>query len=1051
MVNNDTNFKSIELLRCWCMKSLPTVFSDALSYNQQVCLLTKAINDMATTINGLPDYIIELVKELLDQLGLEEIVKEVLSDLYFLNVKNPPNNMTAAVGDGVADDTAAIQAMIGYMDGKRAYLFFPAGIYSVTGLNVTTNMSLVGLDRYQTTLQLRAGSNKDLLAGDLGACTISDITLDANMPGQTHNCSVFEGPVGNMLVSNVIFKNGYDVLGIDVAGLVQMDNVVFDGVQGNGLSIGGERSVINDIQFVNNSTLNARTLITVSGNNSMITGLLNTGGCETGLNVTGNNNVIVGVIRGATTPIVNAGTDNYIDIIGSVHTVIDGAYTHTINGDYTASMSSKCETMSRHKTETIGGNNLKTITGTNTISSGNKTETITGSSSKTVTTNDTESITGTKEIQANEIFLNTTEPLKYSKPVNFDSDYGLVEMQDKDNNPYYLITSATKSVPFNDFDGQCLNISNECKLRITDADFLQIQGSCITSDGNIIYAMIPTEERAWGKTKAKWFKKSLNTFVTLAESEIETYHTNSMTYVPSTNKILCSTGPYKDVNGSTIHSNKMCVINADTLELESTVHIHLADNTPIVFHALSYDADTSTLYIMQDLTEVYTCDMNSGLATKFVTLKMPKRVPYNNQDIMVKNGYIYKLMHLPNTLFIFNMGGSLVKLYNIPYWLGDYMYTGETESIDYYNGDIWLSTFSYENLYHNTSSLGFNKLNLSTGIYNGLFNDNGGVTQATGYVVYVNSNSTSAFENGSEDYPFKSLQSVADLIRIQNPNKVFTVNVKSGNYGYTFFNNCNSSCELICEDSVTIDGLNVVACKYINVTNATITNTNKQEYAIRCLYSTLSIKTVSVQSGSSDQACIGAIESKIILSAVNGSGALNGIYASGTEVKGTMTYSENPTARINLNNMSVWQVSPRDHIVPNIENMDFTFVENRCTLLPSAFRLKNGSPDFQTGTLTLNGISNVNHVELVVLFNNKYFNLIAPLTTESNVNIHGSFPTITSSGYKIGEIDLTLNMTSGNITWNSNKTWDGSTVTSYSGSSLDNNFCNVRSIFGLNI
>ena len=339
MVNNDSNFKSIELLRCWCMKSLPTVFSDALSYNQQVCLLTKAINDMANTINGLPDYIIELVKELLNQLNLETIVKEVLAELYFLNVKNPPNNMTAAVGDGVTDDTAAIQAMIAYLSGKRAYLFFPAGIYSVSGLNVTTNMSLVGLDRYQTTLQLRAGSNKDLLTGDLGACTINDITLDANMPGQTQNCSVFDGNVGNMLVSNVIFKNGYNVLGINVNGLVQIDNIMFDGVQGNGLSIGGDRVVINDIQFVNNSTLNAGTLITVSSTNSMITGLLNTGGCTTGLNVSGNNNVIIGVIRGATTPIVNTGTDNYIDIIGSVHTVIDGAYTHTINGNYNTSIS----------------------------------------------------------------------------------------------------------------------------------------------------------------------------------------------------------------------------------------------------------------------------------------------------------------------------------------------------------------------------------------------------------------------------------------------------------------------------------------------------------------------------------------------------------------------------------------------------------------------------------------------------------------------------------------------------------------------------------------
>ena len=444
MVNNDTNFKSIELLRCWCMKSLPTVFSDALSYNQQVCLLTKAINDMATTINGLPDYIIELVRELLDQLGLEEIVKEVLADLYFVNVKNPPNNMTVAVGDGVTDDTAAIQAMISYLNGKRAYLFFPAGIYSVTGLNVTTNMSLVGLDRYQTTLQLRAGSNKDLLAGNLGACTISDITLDANMPGQTQNCSVFEGTVGNMLVSNVIFKNGYDVLGIDVAGLVQMDNVVFDGVQGNGLSIGGERSVINDIQFVNNSTLNARTLITVSSNNSMITGVLNTGGCETGLNVSGNNNVIIGVIRGATTPITNTGTDNYIDIIGSVHTVIDGGYTHTMTGDYTSNMNSKHETVRGDKTEIINGD--KSVSANNVTITSNADIKVDGHTDVVI------DATNKVNISSSDLILNTTNPLTYKEPLPLVKDFSYVPAKSTDGVGYKILTTTADSLKIGDID-----------------------------------------------------------------------------------------------------------------------------------------------------------------------------------------------------------------------------------------------------------------------------------------------------------------------------------------------------------------------------------------------------------------------------------------------------------------------------------------------------------------------------------------------------------------------------------------------------------------------
>lgn len=61
-----------------------------------------------------------------------------------------------AVGDGVADDTAAIQAAINA--GGRVY--FPAGIYKVnaaTGLTVKTGTSLLG-----------AGRNKTLIVGALG-------------------------------------------------------------------------------------------------------------------------------------------------------------------------------------------------------------------------------------------------------------------------------------------------------------------------------------------------------------------------------------------------------------------------------------------------------------------------------------------------------------------------------------------------------------------------------------------------------------------------------------------------------------------------------------------------------------------------------------------------------------------------------------------------------------------------------------------------------------------------------------------------------------------
>lgn len=657
MVNNDTNFKSIELLRCWCMKSLPTVFSDALSYNQQVCLLTKAINDMATTINGLPDYIIELVKELLDQLGLEEIVKEVLAKLYFVNVKNPPNNMTAAVGDGVTDDTAAIQAMISYLGGKRAYLFFPAGIYSVTGLNVTTNMSLVGLDRYQTTLQLRAGGNKDLLIGELGACTINDITLDANMPGQTQNCSVFDGNVGNMLVSNVIFKNGYDVLGIDIDGLVQMDNVVFDGVQGSGLSVGGDRAVINDIQFINNSTLNAGTLITVSGNNSMIAGILNTEGCNTGLNVSGSNNVIIGAIRGATTPIVNTGTDNYIDIVGSVHTVIDGAYTHTMNGDYTASMQSKRETMSSHKTVTIGGNNLETITGTNTISSGVKTETITGNSTETVSGN--KSISSEQEINltGHDIIISPETNLKYPKDETVVSRYfkGL-PITDNQGDNYLLIPgngniendiTAVKEAPYFTYF-----FTPYCQT----AEYYP-QGCCLIDDNTLVCAYTdPT-----GDTNTATLQKiDLTTGTILASNTVtNAYHCNSLSYIPETDEIYSVR--YNE-NGTTGESNQIIVFNPDTLTISRTITVSGVDSIACA----SYQ--NGKLYISDHAAyaSMYSCNLDGTNVQKLFTTQFNTMwLSYVDKNLQawMTNGF--------NGLVCYDLQGNLIGTYRLDLFSSD--------------------------------------------------------------------------------------------------------------------------------------------------------------------------------------------------------------------------------------------------------------------------------------------------------------------------------------------------------------------------------------------
>ena len=432
------------------MLTLPTVFNDALSYNEQVCKLTEALNQQGEIIKGLPEYIEQIVKELLEQAGLEDIVKQVLADYFFINVKNPPAPLAPAIGDGVADDTVAIQAMINYVAGKPNYLFFPAGTYSVQGLTMVDGVSLIGLDRFKTILMLRSASNKDLLTGDLGNCTIANIMLNANMPGQTANCSVYSGNVNDMMIGNVIFKNGYNMLSLDVDGTVQIDNVVFDGVQGSGLSLGGSKTMINNIEFVRNSALNAGTLLTISGNNNMVTSLLNTEFATNGVVLNGSDNIVEGWMSGTTTPLTDTGTGNKVSLYtGADKIVKTGNLIESETGNRTIDVGGQVkETITGSETKNIGGSYTEVLIGSHAVTAGED-YTINGhnislTASETSNLNGNNiSLTASKKttISGLDVILNPTNPLTYKTPSALDKNFNSIPMKDAGGTVYQVLVS----------------------------------------------------------------------------------------------------------------------------------------------------------------------------------------------------------------------------------------------------------------------------------------------------------------------------------------------------------------------------------------------------------------------------------------------------------------------------------------------------------------------------------------------------------------------------------------------------------------------------------
>jgi hypothetical protein len=659
MVTNNYDFKTVTRLRMLCMKVLPTVYGDALSYEEQVCKVTEKINQLVDTVNALPDYIVDVVKELIEAEGLEDIIKNVLADLYFINVKNPPNNMSAAVGDGVTDDTAAIQAMIAYLSSKRAYLFFPAGIYSVTGLNVTTNMSLVGFDRYQTTLQLRAGSNKDLLTGDLGACTINDITLDANMPGQTQNCSVFDGNVGNMLVSNVIFKNGYDVLDIDVDGLVQMDNIVFDGVQGNGLTIGGERCTISNVDFINTSELNNNALLTINSNYAVVDKITCFTPIKNGINVSGNYCRIDGIIQNAITPITNTGVGNVINVsTANGNIAIKPQTSENYSGGLTVNAPSSTELIAGDKTVNVGGNLTESVTGDIDITAENITQ----------------QTTGKIDFESNDIVLNPNNPLTYKAP-KVGKPFSSIPFKDSDGNNYDVLV-GNGSYNFAEKSEIPIDYYLYCKAPFASAgEGYRSQGfTMIENNALFAYSNDITHD-----TFLQLVNPSTGAIINTSSGTY--YHANSLTFNASTNEILIAN--YYADNG---YSKTITVLNSNDLSLKTTRTYNNVSNG-----IMSVCADNDTVYLadLGALTSIYT--VNDTSATLLVTLPISTK-----QNIYIHNDIIYAIGNY-GTLWMFDMNGKLLNKFGLDRFSKDgCAYNAEMQDMSALaDGTICLSNLRY--------------------------------------------------------------------------------------------------------------------------------------------------------------------------------------------------------------------------------------------------------------------------------------------------------------------------------------------------------------------
>lgn len=709
-------FNKVDFVRAWCYKILPLVYDDSLSYYEVLCKTTAALNDVIENVNNLPEFIADLIEKFITSGAIDEVVREILAN-YILNVKYPPKGITPAVGDGTADDSAAIQGCIDYAaaNGYGA-VYFPYGKYLTSPITLKSNVGLYGFDRYSTSIICKGGASAPLFNGNVENVTFANLTLDGNDGFQVNDIDLINATVNNMLLVNLIFSDASRHLVITGnGGYLQIDNVVFNDCVINAATINGNIDVqAKSMLFNQVSQVRGNCAIQIE-TSSGVYDFISKATVPVGMIMTGSNNTVNASIDNAVTPYSDTGTGNNIVINGkSVKQAVSGNVNKTIGGNYSITIAQKLiEQITGDRVTTAGGNVTETITGnkgenitggkTETISGDKKTNAanlietyagdkstqayditetatgnytrdvgedytedikgakvsgVTGNVTETVGGASSETVTGKKSIVSDELVLNPTQPLEYPKNETVVNRYfkGL-PIKDADRDTFLLVPG----------DGNIESDINKVKNLPYFAYFFTPycvepeyypQGTCLIDDNTMVCFYSDNSNTT---NTAVLQKVDIATGNILLNVTVQNaYHGNALTYVPETNEIY-TVRYYEDKNTGT--SNQLIIFNADTLTISRTITIAGVDSISFANYQNGklYFADRATF------VNFYVCDLDGTNVQKLFTSTFSTTwISYvdKNLNVWYSNGF--------NMIVCADLTGNVLATYKTDQFSADY-------------------------------------------------------------------------------------------------------------------------------------------------------------------------------------------------------------------------------------------------------------------------------------------------------------------------------------------------------------------------------------------
>ena len=492
------NWNNVKPACCAKWLVLPTVYSDALSYGEQLDKFCYQLNQLIENNNILPDFIAEMIKEYINSGAIGEVVRNILAD-YILNVKYPPKGITPAVGDGSADDTAAIQGCIDYAAENGGVVYFPYGSYLTQPLTMKDGVSLFGFDRYSTKIVLKGGATKSLISGTVADLSIANLTLDGNSGIQVNDVNVVTIAGTNVLLTNLIIKDGYTLVNyVGSGGHFQISDVVFGNAVEKCLLTAGNADIqCENVVFNQLSAVGGISVMDI-GTDGGFFNVKSVATCNHCIVVSGNKNKISAIVENASIPVVDNGSQNNIEIFGV--------------------------------------SNKEFYSGNKTVNAVDSVETLTGN--KTVNVVDCEeTLTGNKTVNAVDLKLNITNPIQYKTPTAgnyFDT------IPFKDANKQYKVLVENENT------GKLASDSG--KVLVSDIKFLNPG----YDDDELLDAAINIAKTMTPPGKIEWDGSDIHFNSTHILSEIGGIDFNgSRIYMPSSNITILIVNPTDGQNKNT--------------------------------------------------------------------------------------------------------------------------------------------------------------------------------------------------------------------------------------------------------------------------------------------------------------------------------------------------------------------------------------------------------------------------------------------------------------------------------------------------------------------